>query len=148
AWSFTRGYLKTIVAGDNQVFGIGWDNQVWRYRVSGPGAGWLRSGGFGAEIVVGNIGDSNPDNDLVWLRGGDNNMWLWTQTGWSNLHSKLTAMAAGDYQIFGLDPNGQLIRFLTGVGGGWKASGFTGTKVGVSNAMDDFAADDFAMLLD
>ena len=51
---------------------LDFDNQLWRYRVSGTGAGWLASGGFGNQIVVSNTGDGNPLNDLVFLQTADN----------------------------------------------------------------------------
>src|SRR5207244_542855 len=96
-WTDTGGYLPTLRAGDNQLFSVGFDGQVWRYRVAGTGAGsWTASGGWGVQIVVASAGDTDPTNDLVFLRGSDNSTWLWTQTSWRNLNRSLTTLAAGD----------------------------------------------------
>src|SRR5207244_3097848 len=78
-WTFSGGWLPSLVAGDGQVFGIGYDGQLWRYRA---GAGWTASGGYGVQIDVANDGDTQPGNDIVFLRGADSRVWMWTGTSW------------------------------------------------------------------
>jgi len=57
-----------------------------------------------------------------------------------------TTLAAADYQLFALAADGQIWKYVTLPGGGWKASGFFGDKLAVGNALDDFVADDIAFL--
>src|SRR5262249_2905510 len=74
--TFSGGWLAKIWAGDNQVFGIGLDGQVWRDNAV---SGWAAARGWGVEIAVGNTRDKNAANDVVFLRGADSSLWVWTQ---------------------------------------------------------------------
>jgi hypothetical protein len=147
-WTNTRGWLPNIVAGDNQVFGIGADGQVWRYRL---GAGWLASGGYGVQIDVGNKGDGNPANDIVYLRAADNRIWMWTQTAWTYTGRALSNMVAGDGQLFGQASDGQVWRYRPASGpvSGWTASGggFNDDHLVLANNGDESAGTDVVFLL-
>jgi PAS domain-containing protein len=139
AWNFTGGWLDTIRAGDDQVFGIGFDGQLWRYRI---GVGWTASGGYGVAIDVANIGDGDATNDVVFLRNADNQLWTWNRAAWQFTGGYLKTIRAGDGQVFGLGGDGQVWRYR--IGGGWTASGGWGIEldvgtIGNANPFDDLA---------
>lgn len=140
-WTFSGGYLPNIIAGDNQVFGIGFDGQVWRFNVH---TGWTASGGYGAEIAIGTVGDGNSANDVVFLRSTDNRIWVWTQTSWSFTGGWLPRMTAGDDQIFSIGLDGQLWRFH--VRDGWSASGGYGVGFTLGNLGDGTGSNDLVFL--
>src|SRR5262245_38712795 len=94
--TFTGGWLANIWAGDNQIFGIGTDGQVWRDNAV---TGWAAGHAWGAEIAVANTRDRNSANDVVFLRGADNSIWVWHQQSWINTRGWLPNIVAGDNQV-------------------------------------------------
>src|SRR5262249_58736328 len=87
---------------------VGLDNQVWQYNVKN---GWRASHGYGAEIVVGSVGDNNPANDVVFLKSVDSRIWVWTQSAWSFTRGYLKTIVAGDNQVFGIGWDNQVWRY-------------------------------------
>ncbi len=145
SWTNTRGWLKSMVAGDSQVFGLGLDGQVWRYRL---GAGWRAAGAYGTALVVGNVGDSKPGNDSVFLRADDGRMWHWNQAVWTDLDKTLSAtVAATDNQLLGLDEQGNLWDYRVGSQSGWKALGRPAASPVFASTLNRFTLDDILPLL-
>lgn len=126
SWRFSGGWLPSITAGDNQVFGIGFDDQLWHFHVT---RGWTASGGYGVDIAVGNTGDADAANDLLFLRSGDGGIWLWNQQSWTFSGGYLKEIRAGGEQLFGIGFDSQLWRFH--VRHGWTPSGGFGIDVDV-----------------
>ena len=65
------------------MFGIGLDSQLWRYRVSGGGAGWLPTDHYGDTLEVGNVGDASAADDVAVIRDNSGQLWTWDQLNWS-----------------------------------------------------------------
>ena len=99
------------------------------------------------QIDVGNRGDGNAANDIVYLRTSDNRIWTWTQTAWRNTGGWLTSIAAGDGQVFGQAADGQLWRYRPG--SGWMASGGGSgdDHLALANIGDKSAGTDLVFLL-
>lgn len=118
-WDNSGGYLAPgkMRAGDNQLFGIGFDNKVWRFRVVDR---WMDMGAIGKSISISNVGDSNADNDLIFLHAFDNTVWWRTQqAGWTNIGT-FQSIVAGDNQVFAVDFTGKVWRYrVSGAGSGW-----------------------------
>jgi hypothetical protein len=65
------------------MFGLDGSGQLWRYRLSGPGAGWTAPGGYGVGLAVSNRGDDSDANDLAFLQDANGSIWTWDQHDWT-----------------------------------------------------------------
>lgn len=141
-WSFSGGWLPGVVAGDDQAFAIGFDGQVWRYQVRGPHVGWTASAGWGATLALGNLGDGNPINDVVFLQGGDGAVWTWDQSRWEFTGGWLKSFVGADNLLFGIGQDDQLWRYRVGFAGArWTATSGYGVAIVVANVGDQDSKD-------
>src|SRR5262249_12665962 len=146
SWTNTGGYLATMSGADGQMFGLGLDGQIWRYRPQAagvnPALGYTPSKTYGFDFVVGSVGDANSANDIVFLlsydsKGNKNALWQWTQTTSSFTGGYLKRIFAGDNQVFGVGFDGQIWRYrVSGTGAGWLASGVPTVDIAVANTGD------------
>ncbi len=120
-WTSTGGVLRTIQAGHGEVFGLGYDSQLWYFRDQG---GWAASGGFGASFQ---LGTDAAGQDEVWLLTGDNSLWRFDQGRWAFTGGVLRTITAAHGEVFGIGFDGQLWRFRDQ--GGWTATGGYGSAV-------------------
>jgi dipeptidyl aminopeptidase/acylaminoacyl peptidase len=147
AWKFTGGWLPSVTAGDNQAFAIGYDGQLWRYRVAGANAGWTKSGGWGAAITLANTGDGDPSNDIVFLHSVDQRVWMWTQNTWTFTGGWLKSLTGADNQLFGLDGSGRVYRYrASGAGAGWTFLDAYGVDLAVGSSGNEQPDDDLVFL--
>ena len=115
SWFATGGFLSTIDAGfRGEVFGLDYQGQAWVYN---DAAGWISTGGYGRQIVVGIDGFNH---DELWMRDGRDGVWRFDQTGWSFTGGYLGVIQAGYREVFGLDGTGQLWSFSDDAG--WTAT--------------------------
>ena len=84
---------------------------------------------------------------IVYMLAGDNNLWTWDQTFWTNTGKFLTNLIANDDGVFGRDADGKIWHYEPGTGGGWTTEPFDSSSDGTPANSDSTAIDDRAILL-
>lgn len=145
SWNFSGGWLPSFQAGDGQIFGLGFDGQLWRYSLA---SGWVATGGWGVEIAVGNLGDGDGASDVVYMRSADSRIWFWGGGGWVFTGGYLASIIGGDSQVLGRGLDGQLWRYRLLGGGVWGShSSNGGTTLAVGGDGDSLSTNDLLFQL-
>jgi hypothetical protein len=97
SWTFTGGYLKSILGGQGEVFGLDGADAIWVYR---DGVGWSFTNGYGIDL---SLGTDYFGTDVLWIRDNTNAVWRYEQGSWFFTGGYLTTIRAGRGEVFGLD---------------------------------------------
>jgi hypothetical protein len=121
-WSFTGGYLNSIVAGYGEAFGLDTNGQVWQFT---EGQGWVATRGYVHNLT---LGADEQGNDELWAQDNSNQIWHFESGAWTPTGGYLNSIVAGFAgEVFGLDTGSQVWVFTDALG--WRATGGYGRSI-------------------